>query len=795
MSSLPLSAMSSSNSLHEPQQFDFNPPSLQSLQPQQQQQQLQEQKNVNSFQRPPSITTTAAPPSMHFNSPPKSPLYNSGSISGSFPGAFSGSFSGAIKTPSPTTPTFATSFPQTIKQQDPITLSNNMYDFIFDVRPFNLYSKSRIQQASNLSVPTTLLKRSSFSLGDLLNMVSLDSVLKDRLTTQLNNDCSSSSNSSGNNSSTNDKKLTLLFYDQATTKDAITFPLYQTISKFEKFSDKFDIYYLNGGFSKALLGNPQIVENTPLVFMTSGSGGLNNSSSNNNNNNQNQNGADNNHRKAKSLSGFTLPSATNFKSKFVQSIKKNNDYSRANTLGNGRVAPTKDSIKSYKYKLAHVPQDLTLPNWLTFMKTQSNEEIIKQLDEKFDKVEEIEKNRLNQMCSDFKKPLSSESGNNDDATASPLEHVLSPCCSTCSEIEFRLPRGIEFGYKNRYNNIWPYEHSRVKLSLAEQQQHQHQQQQQQQQLHNHNHVQAGDDYFNGNYISTNPIVENKQIYIATQNPLASTIDDFWSLINLEHIQIIINLDAKPVSYFNHPSIKNIECIKTNSPDFKLRRINNNIYHFHYLSWPDFGVPQSFKSIIELVKFKDELIKLQNLSQKIIVHCSAGCGRTGVFITIDALIQGFLADAEKIMSTQVDLVYKLVQHQRRQRISMVQTLDQFIVCYEVFIKYLELVKARAEVEANMAGNADAVDAFDFKVENEGHNDHSTQSMQMANILEFINNNVEEFTQRSSTNAHTPRDVSEGFNFGNGGVPTPAPSAVGERGDYFQFQSNSLPVSSR
>lgn len=131
--------------------------------------------------------------------------------SGSLLGPSTPSFK--LNSPSPTTSTFATSFPSTISQQSAANLNPQDYDFIFDVRPFNLYSKSRIIKSTNLCLPTTLLKRNSMSLIDLINMVDLSSELKDVFTKHLQKDHLDELT-----------KLSILVYDQCSSNEAITFP-------------------------------------------------------------------------------------------------------------------------------------------------------------------------------------------------------------------------------------------------------------------------------------------------------------------------------------------------------------------------------------------------------------------------------------------------------------------------------------------------------------------------------------------------------------------------------------------
>lgn len=595
--------------------------------------------------------------------------------------------------------------PIELRELDNLKTSSSAQTFIFDIRPFNLFSISRLQNSINLCIPLTLLKRESYSLVSVLG--SIDETQRSQILSP-------------------DNAANILIYDSESTFDHISFGLYQTCIKFFNFKDKkFNVYYLNGGFSKTTnFGN--MIENQPFSPISASSGSFLSSSPEPEsqsecspvfpvdpviNGGANGNGAQGTLKYNLSLSGFALPSSTPSEQKFLSSIKRNSlpklDTSKKTGIEGNQInsLAESDELRNYEYQFKYPKIDGKIPRWLMFISdiennqiltsSQKNKEILKILNAKFKKIERSEQARL-------KRAIASE-------ISTPPNHSPNICspsalCPGCDKIPYKIPRGIEYGYKNRYNNVWPYEHSRVKLNMNSPAS-----STMTSPFCNHPNEQD-DDYFNANYIHYEEVSRTK--YIATQNPLQSTYEDFWKTVWHNNIQIIICLnrqESAPLAgqdfkYFDDQAFKGsklkIEKIEsTEFPTYILRviklsktstKVSNLVYHLEFKNWPDFGVPSTFESILELIQVKNQLIKDKGLNEQLLVHCSAGCGRTGSFITLDMIIDCFSREGKDVEIDpwgDNDLIYTSVQNQRQQRISMVQNLDQFIVCYEIILEYL------------------------------------------------------------------------------------------------------------
>uniref|UniRef100_A0A3Q1H3B0 protein-tyrosine-phosphatase n=1 Tax=Anabas testudineus TaxID=64144 RepID=A0A3Q1H3B0_ANATE len=226
--------------------------------------------------------------------------------------------------------------------------------------------------------------------------------------------------------------------------------------------------------------------------------------------------------------------------------------------------------------------------------------------------------------------------------------------------------------KNRYTNILPYDFSRVKLMSM--------------------HNDEGSDYINGNYI---PGYKHAKEYIATQGPLPETRNDFWKMVLQQKSPIIVMLTQcnerrrvkcdhywpftdEPVMY-GEISVEMLS--ETESPEWIIRKFRlgyadetQDVLHLNYTSWPDHGVPtvNAIESILQFVLIVRQ--QANRTRDPIIVHCSAGVGRTGTFIALDRLMQ-------HIREHEFVDILGMVSEMRSHRLSMVQTEEQYVFIHQ------------------------------------------------------------------------------------------------------------------
>ncbi|CDO93070.1 unnamed protein product [Kluyveromyces dobzhanskii CBS 2104] len=425
---------------------------------------------------------------------------------------------------------------------------------------------------------------------------------------------------------------------------------------------------------------------------------------------------------------------------------------------------------------------------------------------KFQKLELLERKRLRRVLS-FSSSASiapvqpSAAGVNTSNSSSYADHDEDDFEESLQSIT--ISSGVEFGTKNRYKDIFPYEHTRVRLS--------------------HSSICSGFDshsysppkgsaigyscdtlpdvvqeeedvwstYINANYL-VNPFDQVQQNstskmkpvrYIATQAPLKETISDFYTCILNNNSPLIITLTdefengvEKCCNYWANSSYEGIEVnlldeysfSSQNKPvaepsldheddkfaskffrhlnlnktansnnDIIIRRIelvyNNGKSRFQLLQiqikgWPDLGTLLSPNEILQIINLKNFIIDTlfaknvypSDYIPTIVVHCSAGCGRTGTLCTIDSVLSNLGKFGSQENSTQsgdfslslteelaptanhnpspatkcqskpmFDPIVTTVNQFRRQRISMVQNINQFLFIYDCLLFYFTL----------------------------------------------------------------------------------------------------------
>ncbi|KAJ9606751.1 phosphotyrosine-specific ptp2-like protein [Cladophialophora chaetospira] len=561
---------------------------------------------------------------------------------------------------------------------------------ILDLRVYQQYASARIRGALNLCIPTTLLKRPAYNVQKLAEAFTS---ARDQERFARWQSCSY-----------------IIVYDanSSQAKEAVT-PL-NVLKKFTTEGWKGSGLVVKGGFLKFQKLIPELVEDGPVK---QGNGASSQPLSL---------GAPGKDALAVA-GGCAMPTEKSAANPFFGNIRQNMDL-----IGGVGQMPIKK------------PRELTsdtekhMPMWLKRAASNSNEG--KLVSDKFLNLEQSEQQRMQEALS--------------------------------TKVSYGTPRserpnkiqvaGIEKGSKNRYNNIFPYDHTRVKLQ----------------------NVPSGTcDYVNANHVKAN--FSNRR-YIATQAPIPATFNDFWRVVWEQDVRVIVMLTAeaeggqvkshvywKPGEYgqlklkqlserevslenkkpanqpapttrppmaprrsttANIPGERSREeaklPISKTAPSAVVRNFSlshsahpfepmREITQIHYSDWPDFGAPASPTELLGLVEQVNKYVRRSTSShdfrpedaapkgqRPIMVHCSAGCGRTGTFCTIDSVID--MLKRQKISHgddndrmdvdtgswverDDVDLVAKTVDEFRHQRLSMVQNLRQFVLCYESILQWV------------------------------------------------------------------------------------------------------------
>lgn len=565
---------------------------------------------------------------------------------------------------------------------------------ILDLRVTPQYSQSRIAGALSLCIPTTLLKRPSFNLAKLTDTFKVPAEHGKFLTWK---ECEY-----------------IILYDthSNTIKDATS--AMHTIKKFtnEGWTGKAAI--LAGGF-KTFSQQGEFVDRNPIQGTnSSGPGQLSLGSL----------APD----VAPVAGGCEMPKSKGAANPFFSNIRQNMDL----VGGVGQMDVKRPDNPDMR-------GDEFLPPWLS--KAAAVEDHGKCVSDKFLHIEQAELSRMQNALSSRVTYGSSSAGGDKNVQIA----------------------GFEKGSKNRYNNIWPFEHARVRLQGK---------------------GEGACDYVNASHIKAS--WSNKR-YIASQGPLPSTFEDFWSVVWDQDVRVIVMLTAeseggqlkchpywaaqtygqfkvralseKKVSLDPHrhrrssargddfPTQK--KAIETPSADYPYVVVRKmalsdsaqpfspmrEITQLHYSSWPDFGAPAQPSHLLGLVELSNRVqrgslppsVAAQTSSDEpepaiasrpILVHCSAGCGRTGTFCTVDSVIDMLKRQRKEynagvtpmdlsnnepdytkhktspsemetdwVFNPNIDLIEHTVEDFRKQRISMVQSLRQYVLCYETVLEWV------------------------------------------------------------------------------------------------------------
>ncbi|XP_034495203.1 receptor-type tyrosine-protein phosphatase H [Ailuropoda melanoleuca] len=235
--------------------------------------------------------------------------------------------------------------------------------------------------------------------------------------------------------------------------------------------------------------------------------------------------------------------------------------------------------------------------------------------------------------------------------------------------------------KNRYSNVLPYDWSRVALKPPQEE--------------------PGSDYINASFM---PGLENPQEFIAAQGPLPQTVGDFWRLVWEQQSRTLVMLtncvesglvkcehywplDAKTCTHGHlQVTLKGEEVLENwTVRDLMLQHMQEqntlSVRQFHYVTWPDHGVPRSPDPMLAFRKMLRQWLDENVGGGPPIVHCSAGVGRTGTLIALDVLLRQL--ERDRCVGP-----FSYVRKMRESRPLMVQTEAQYVFLHQCILRFLQ-----------------------------------------------------------------------------------------------------------